>query len=246
MRGRLAVVDVGAQRVKRHPPLAVPFGAGDFGAAETAAAADADALRAEPDRRLHRPLHGAAEGDAALKLLRDRLRDEMRVDLRLPDFDDVDVHLGIRHRGDLLAKLLDVGALLADDDARPRGVNGDAALLVRTLHHDARHRRLLQVLHQRVADADVLVQEIAVLALLGEPAGIPGLVDPEAEPDRIDFLSHALRPQVFSSTSRTTTVRLENGFRMRPTRPRARGLKRFITSALPTCASATMRLSTSS
>src|ERR1041385_2630868 len=39
---RLAEIDVGAQRVQRHPALAVPLGAGDLGAAQPAAAVDAD------------------------------------------------------------------------------------------------------------------------------------------------------------------------------------------------------------
>src|SRR5207248_1707552 len=67
--GRLAEIDVGAQRVQRHPALAVPLGAGDLGAAQAAAAIDPDALGAEPHGRLHRPLHGAAEGHPALELL---------------------------------------------------------------------------------------------------------------------------------------------------------------------------------
>src|ERR1700692_4545917 len=46
------VVDVGAQRVQRHPAFAVPLHAGDFGAAEAARAVDADALGTEPHRRL--------------------------------------------------------------------------------------------------------------------------------------------------------------------------------------------------
>src|SRR5262249_32194753 len=149
---------------------------------------------------------------------------------RLADLDDVDVDLGARHRGDFLAKLLDVGALLADHDARTRGVDRHPALLVRTLDPDAGDGGLLPGVHQRIANADALMQERAVLALVRVPAGIPGLVDPEAQPDRIDFLSHDC-PQALSSTSRTTTVRFENGLKILPTRPRARGLKRFITSA---------------
>ena len=42
-----AVVDVGAQRVKRHAALAIPFHAGDLGAAQAARAVDADALGAK-------------------------------------------------------------------------------------------------------------------------------------------------------------------------------------------------------
>ena len=71
-----AVVDVGAQRVQRHAALAIPFHARDLGAAEAARAVDADALGAEPHRRLHGALHGAAERDAALELLGDRFGDQ--------------------------------------------------------------------------------------------------------------------------------------------------------------------------
>ena len=83
-------IDVAAQRVQRNATLAIPFGAGDFRAAETAAAGDADAFGAEAQGRLHRALHRAAESDTALELVGDALRDEARVDLRLADFDDVE------------------------------------------------------------------------------------------------------------------------------------------------------------
>jgi len=73
----------------------------------------------------------AAERDAAFKLLGNRFGDESRVKLGLANLDDVedDVAVGeFRHR---LAELLDVGALLADDDAGPRRMDRHAALLVR-------------------------------------------------------------------------------------------------------------------
>src|SRR5688500_8361553 len=91
---RLGIIDVAAQRVQRNPALAVPFGARDLGAAETAGAGDTNAFRAEAQRRLHRALHGAAEGDAALQLIGDALGDQARVDLRLADLDDVEANLG--------------------------------------------------------------------------------------------------------------------------------------------------------
>ena len=72
------------------------------------------------------------------------------------------------------------------------------------------------------------------------------LLIPRRSPTGLTFCPMLLQPFGASSTSRTTMVRFEKGFRMRPTRPRARGLKRFIASARPTCASATTRLSTSS
>ena len=190
VRRRRAVIDIGAQRMQRNAALAVPFQARDLGAAETARAVDADALGAEAHRRLHGALHGAAEGDAALELLGDRIGDQRRVDLGLAHLDDVDGHVRVRHLVDELAQLLDVGALLADHHARAGRVDGDAALLVRTLDDDLRDGGLLELLHQRFADRHVLVQQLAILVLAGEPARIPGPVDAEPKTDRIDFLTH--------------------------------------------------------
>src|SRR5690606_199845 len=124
---------------QRHPALAIPLRARDFGTAETARAVDADAARAEAHGRLHRPLHRPAERHAALKLLRDVLGDERRVDLGLADFDDVQMHFRGSDLADVLAKLLDVRTLLTDDHARPRRMDRHAALLVRTLDHDLGH-----------------------------------------------------------------------------------------------------------
>src|SRR4030088_2912313 len=132
-RGRDAVIDVGAQRMQRHAAFAIPFHTRDLGAAETARAVDTDALGAETHRRLHRPLHGAAERDAALKLLRDRFGDQRGVELRLADFDDVDDDVGVGDFGNALAQLADRGALLADHDTRTRRMDRYPALLVRAL-----------------------------------------------------------------------------------------------------------------
>src|SRR6476661_7665443 len=106
--------------MQRHPAFAIPFESCDFSTAEAARAVDSYAFRAEPDRRLHRPLHGTAESDAALKLLGDRIGNEDRVDLRLADLDNIDEDFGLRHLRDDLADLVDVGALFADDDAGAR------------------------------------------------------------------------------------------------------------------------------
>src|SRR5262245_3315935 len=180
--------------MQRHAALAIPLHARDLGAAETPGAVDADAAGAEPHRRLHGALHGAAEGDAALELLGDRFRHQLGVELGLPDLDDVDDDVGIGERRHFLAQLLDVGPLLADDHAWPRRMDRDAALLVRPLDHDLGHRRLFEVLHELLADLHVLVQELAVLVLAGVPARVPGAVDAEPQADRIDLLTHRSSP----------------------------------------------------
>src|SRR3984957_19639977 len=190
--GRHAVIDIGAQRVQRHPPFAIPFHARDFGAAETARAVDTNALGAETHRRLHSALHRATECDAALELLRDRFGDQRGVELRLADFYDVDHDVGGGDIGNALAQLVDVGALLADHDAGTRGMDRHPALLVRTLDHDPGDSRLLQLLVQDLADFDILVQQLAVFGLACEPTGIPRPVDAKTQPDWIDLLTHRI------------------------------------------------------
>src|SRR5882724_8562086 len=194
-RGRHPVIDIGAQRVQRHPALAIPFHPRDFRAAETTRAVDTNAFGAETHRRLHRALHCAAECDAALELLGDRFGHQRGVELRLADFDDVDDDVGGGDIGNALAQLVDVGALLADNDAGTRRVDRHAALFVRTLDHNPGDRRLLQFLVQHFADFDVLVQQLAVFVLAGVPTGIPRPVDAETQPDWIDLLTHRILPR---------------------------------------------------
>src|SRR5712671_5837531 len=189
-RGRHPVIDVGAQRMQRHTAFAIPLHARDFGAAETARAVDADTLGAQPHRRLHGALHRAAERDTALELLGDRFGDQRGVKLGLADLDDIDDDVRGRDIGNALAQLVDVGALLADHDTGTRRMDRHPALLVRTLDHDSRDRCLLQFLVQDLADLDILVQQLAVFVLAGEPTGIPRPVDAETQSDWIDLLTH--------------------------------------------------------
>src|ERR1700693_2337825 len=193
-RGGDAGIDVGAERVQRHPALAIPFHPRDLGAAEPARAVDADALGAQAHGRLHGAFHRPAECDAALQLLRDRFRDQLRIELGLADLDDIDDHVGIGELRHAPAQLFDVGALLADHHARTRRMDRHPGLLVRTLDHDLRHRGLLELLHQLLADLHVLVQQHAVAALAGVPARIPRSVDAETQPDRIYLLTHWSSP----------------------------------------------------
>src|SRR5262245_23449659 len=241
---RFAEIDLGAQRVQRHAALAIPLHAGDLGAAQAARAVDADAERAQAHRRLDRALHGAAEGDAALELLGDVVGDQLGVDLGLADLDDVEAHLRAGHLGEVGAQLLDVGALLADDDGRTGGVDRDPRLLGRTLDHDTRHPGLSQTLAQVLLELQILVQQVGEIAAR-EPARIPGAIDADAQTDRIDLLSHYAFSS-WSTRSRTTTVMLLQVLVTRAPRPRARAWKRFSFRLRPTYASATTRRSTSS
>jgi hypothetical protein len=125
------------------------------------ATVETNALGAHAHRRLHRALHGAAERDTALELAGDAFSDEVRVGFRLADLDEVQEHFVLAELADRLAQRLDVRALLADHHARAGGVNGDAALLVRTLDDDLADAGLFQLFLDVLADLDVFVEQAA-------------------------------------------------------------------------------------
>src|SRR5262245_20931240 len=91
-----AVVDVRPQGLQRQLPVQVPLRARDFGAVQPAGDAHLDPAGAEAQRRFHGLAHRAAERDALFQLHRDRLADELRVELRLLDLLDVDEDLAAR------------------------------------------------------------------------------------------------------------------------------------------------------
>src|SRR3546814_12060405 len=76
-----AVIDVGAQGMQRHAAFAIPLRTRDLGAVEAAGDVDLDAQRAQAHRVADDALHRAAAHDAALELLRDRLGDQLPVEL---------------------------------------------------------------------------------------------------------------------------------------------------------------------
>jgi len=65
--------------------------------------------------------HGAAEGDTSFELQGHVFRDELGVDLRMLDLQDVHVDLLPGHLAQLLLEAIDLGAFAADDHAGPGG-----------------------------------------------------------------------------------------------------------------------------
>src|SRR5437588_2260848 len=182
------VIDVGLERVQRKAPVLIPLGARDFGAVQAPAHADFDALRAEAESRFHGLLHGATEGDTALQLRGDVLSDQLSVKLRTLDFLDVDVDLAVDHLLQLVAQLVDLGALASDDDAGTRGVDIDAHLVGRALDVDLRDSGVGEALFQIVAKLQIAMQRLGV-SLPGKPAGVPRLVDTKPKSVGVDLLT---------------------------------------------------------
>src|SRR5690606_25871915 len=220
-----AVVDVRAQGMQRHAALAVPLRTRDLGAVQAAGHVDLDTQRTQAHRVADGALHRAAEHDAALELLGDRLGHQLRVQLRLADLGDVDVRRDAHHVAHFLAQLLDVLAALADHHARAGGVDGHARGLGRTLDQDPADPGLRQLLAQHLADLEVGGQVLGVFLLAGVPLGVPVLGDTEANAGGMNFMTHVYLP--FPVASPTTTVMWLVRLRMRVPRPLARAMKRF-------------------
>mmetsp|Transcript_12969 Transcript_12969/g.42770 ORF Transcript_12969/g.42770 Transcript_12969/m.42770 type:complete len:227 (-) Transcript_12969:1361-2041(-) len=184
------IIDVGAQRVKRHTAFTILLDAGDFRTAQTATANDLDAFGTQTHGGLHRALHRTAESHTADQLIGDALRDELGVDFRLADLNDVQLHLAVRHGRQLDAQLFDVRTLLADDNTGTRGIDRNAAQLGRTLDNHLGDRCLRQVLGDVFADLDIFLEKTGIVTPFGVPAAVPGAVDLQAQTDRIALLAH--------------------------------------------------------
>ena len=125
-----------------------------------------------------------------LMLLSPSFAHERGIELGLAHLDDVEMQLARGQCGKTRAQLLDIRALLADDDTGAGGMDRDAALLVRTLDDDAAHARLLAFLLDELADLQILEQQVAIVLGVGIPAAVPGAVHLQAHTDRIDFVTH--------------------------------------------------------
>src|SRR3989442_12968746 len=170
--GGLPKIDVGPDRVQRHPAVAVPLAPRDFTATEPTRAGDADAVSAESQGRGDGLLHRAAECHALLELERHVLGDELRVQLGMDDLLDVEVDLLGCPLLQLVLEPLDLRPLAPDDDAGTRGGDGDPRAVDRALDVDARDPRVVELILDVAPDLDVLVQQARVL-LGGEPPRAP-------------------------------------------------------------------------
>ncbi len=115
--------------------------------------------------------------------------DELRIGLGVLHLEDVELHLLAGQLLQLTADAVGLGAAPADDDARPGGVDVDPHPVSGALDVDAGDPGPLHPLAHQPTDRHVFLDVVGV-ELVGEPSGLPLGGDPEAEPVRVDFLTH--------------------------------------------------------
>src|SRR6185369_11572204 len=105
---------------QRDAPVRVALGARHLSDTQAAADLDLAALRPRAHRAREPALHRAPEGHAVAQLLGHGLRDELRVELRALDLEDVDLDRLAGHPVQVATQRVDLRAGLADDDPGTR------------------------------------------------------------------------------------------------------------------------------
>src|SRR5581483_3867214 len=164
-------------------------------------------------RGLDRPTHRPAEGDAPGQLLRHALGQERGVGLR-PELARRRVHVLDLHVDalpgdslDVLADAIDLGALSPDDDAGSRRADEHPDLVALSLDIDAGDPRPRQTPADVLADPDVLVEGVGVVAS-SVPVRLPRVDDPQPKAVRINLVAHQASPPSVLTTSVMCDVRL--------------------------------------
>src|ERR1700704_3937152 len=179
--------------MQRNAALAVLLSTRDFATIEAARNADFHAQRSTAHRAHHRTLHRAAEHHPLFDLLRNAVRNELRIEFGLPDLGNVQTHVADSHPEQLrrfLPQLLDVLALLADHDARTRRLDRDVDFLRSALDMDAADRCFRETRAQELRHPPIGVNVLGELLLAGIPLRRPVASDTQPYAQRIDLLTH--------------------------------------------------------
>ena len=193
MRRRRRIIYVGAKRMQRDAPLLERLGTRYFRAVQTARNHYFYPLRAHTHRRRYGLFRRFLVGHALLDLPRDIVPHKLRVHLRLLHLADVYLYLFLREVLKLSLQPLDLLALLADDYARTRRMDADRYALGRALYVERAYAAVFKALAQVIAQQNILVQIIGE-PLLRVPVRRPRAGYPQAQADRISFLTHELPP----------------------------------------------------
>ena len=164
---------------------------------QPAAALDADALGAGTDARGERALHRTAEADSVLQLLRDRLCDELRVELGPLDLIDVDMDVLLGDRVQLFAQRVHLDARLADHDAGACRVDVDRDPLLVLADQNVGQSGMGELVGDVLPDLDVLDQVAGELLLPRVPVGLPVVDDADPQAAGMHLLAHQATASFF-------------------------------------------------
>ena len=120
-----SIVDVGTESVKRRTTLFVVFGTAHFSATDTTRDGHLDTFGTHAHGGGDGSLDGATILDAAFNLFGDLLSNEDGVEFRTFHLGDVDLDIFARDLLEFLFQFVNLGTVLADDETRTSGVDGN-------------------------------------------------------------------------------------------------------------------------
>ena len=124
-------------------PFTVPFCPGHFSSAQATRAGNPDSFGTKFKRGRNALLHCPAKGDPPLQLEGDIFRHQLRIELGLAHFLNIEVNLVAGELGQFLFQGFNFGALFADNKSRPGSVDVDLCLIGSTLDLDLRDARAI-------------------------------------------------------------------------------------------------------
>jgi hypothetical protein len=107
------------------------------------------------------------------------------------NFLDINKDFAVRRFREILLQLFDFGTFAPDNNTRARSANGDPQLIAWAIDFDGTHAGRLQTFTEIFLELYVFLKELGK-PLFCKPARTPRLSEANAEPIRMNFLSHSL------------------------------------------------------
>jgi hypothetical protein len=145
-------VNIRAQSVQGNFPLNLFLGTRNFRAAQATAKQHTNTLRVRTHGLLNRLFHRAAERNALLQLLRNAATNQIGIQFRRANLNDVQTHALLGHGFQLSAQFINFRAAAANHNAWFSGVNRHRDLVCgRALNLDTRNCRISKFLVNHIA-----------------------------------------------------------------------------------------------
>jgi hypothetical protein len=132
MRFCQSIIDICAQGVQGYLALDLFFGAGDFRSTEAATTDNFDAFGVRPHRFLYCLLHSAAKRYTFLQLFRHTAPNQIGVQFRLANLQDIQAHALLGFCFEHGTKSINLFAAFADDDTGFGSMNSHRDLICRS------------------------------------------------------------------------------------------------------------------
>ena len=120
---------------------------------------------------------------------------------------DVELHLVVTgDLGETGTKAIGFCTTTTDDDAWTSGMHVDTKTITSAFDLNTADCRVRQLRHEVIADLPILNEIVGILATIGKPTRLPVGGHAEAEPVRVDLLTHQSSfPSVLTASSVTAS-----------------------------------------